>query len=58
MKIRPSPDSGAVYIFERNKGGADNWGQVKMLKAAAPSGDGFGNSVGDQWRHGYRRRGI
>ncbi len=25
------PDQGAVYIFERDQGGSDNWGQVKDL---------------------------
>ncbi|MCB0170160.1 MAG: choice-of-anchor D domain-containing protein, partial [Anaerolineae bacterium] len=38
--------AGSVYIFERNQGGADQWGLVKKL---APSdehaGDRFGNAV-------------
>lgn len=39
-------DSGSAYIFYRNQGGADNWGQVRKLVA----GDGyiedsFGDSV-------------
>ncbi len=39
--------SGAAYIFERNTGGADQWGQVKMLKASTPGqGDEFGYAVG------------
>lgn len=36
-------NSGSAYVFERNAGGAENWGQVKKL--AAPDGaafDGFG----------------
>lgn len=34
---------GSVYIFERNAGGADNWGEVKIL---SPTGEvGFGSSV-------------
>src|SRR5260370_4121347 len=33
---------GAAYIFERNQGGAEHWGQVKKL----PSSDGIG---GDQF---------
>ena len=35
--------SGSAYIFSRNQGGADNWGQVKKLTASdAASFDGFG----------------
>jgi hypothetical protein len=37
---------GAVYVFERNKGGANNWGRVKKLAASdGNGGDEFGNSV-------------
>jgi uncharacterized protein (TIGR03437 family) len=37
---------GAVYIFERNKGGADNWGEVKRLTASdGVGGDLFGFAV-------------
>ncbi|MEP7337822.1 MAG: putative Ig domain-containing protein [Acidobacteriota bacterium] len=38
---------GAAYIFERNQGGTNNWGQVRMLTAGngAPP-DRFGVSVG------------
>ena len=39
-------DAGAAYIFSRNHGGMDNWGQVKMLTAAdAAANDNFGYSV-------------
>ncbi|MCP4658226.1 MAG: hypothetical protein GY856_22670, partial [bacterium] len=39
-------DSGSAYVFERDFGGPDNWGQVKKLVAAdAAAGDRFGNSV-------------
>ena len=39
-------DSGSVYVFERNEGGADNWGQViKLLPSDGASGDWFGYSV-------------
>jgi uncharacterized repeat protein (TIGR01451 family) len=39
-------ESGAVYIFERNQGGADNWGQVAKLKASdAASVDYFGSGL-------------
>ena len=39
-------DSGSAYVFERNAGGADNWGQVAKLTAAdAAAGDQFGYSV-------------
>ncbi|MBI1762997.1 MAG: putative Ig domain-containing protein [Acidobacteria bacterium] len=39
--------TGAAYVFDRNQGGANNWGQVRMLTAndgIAP--DRFGVSVG------------
>ena len=37
---------GAVYIFERDTGGTDNWGQVKQLTPpAASSGRFFGQSA-------------
>jgi len=39
-------DSGSAYIFERNQGGADNWGQVKKILASdGAAGDEFGHSV-------------
>jgi len=39
-------DSGSAYIFSRNQGGADNWGQVKKLTAGdGAAGDTFGLSV-------------
>src|SRR5947208_2334140 len=39
-------NTGAAYIFERNQGGAENWGQVKKLTASdGARGDGFGSSV-------------
>jgi len=38
---------GAVYAFSRNKGGPDNWGQVKKLTASdTEDDDEFGTSVG------------
>jgi hypothetical protein len=38
--------TGAAYVFERNQGGANNWGQVQKLAASdAAAGDGFGVSV-------------
>jgi hypothetical protein len=38
--------SGSAYIFERNEGGANNWGQVKKLLASdGAAGDSFGRSV-------------
>src|ERR1700686_3289294 len=37
---------GAAYIFERNQGGTENWGQVKKLTASdAAGGDLLGSSV-------------
>jgi len=38
--------SGAAYIFYRNEGGPDNWGQLaKLIASDAGSGDLFGKSV-------------
>ncbi len=38
--------AGAAYVFQRNQGGADNWGQVTKLTASDPQVDGyFGGSV-------------
>ena len=39
-------DAGAAYVFQRNAGGADNWGEVKKLTASdAQAYDEFGRSV-------------
>lgn len=39
-------ENGSAYVFERNQGGPDNWGQVKKLVASDPqSGDHFGDAV-------------
>lgn len=39
----PETDAGTAYIFERNQGGTDNWGQLTTLTAAdAAVGDHFG----------------
>jgi outer membrane protein assembly factor BamB len=39
-------NTGAAYIFERNQGGAENWGQVKKLTASdAAVNDQFGISA-------------
>ena len=41
-----NPCAGAAYIFERDHGGAGNWGEVKKLTASdAASFDYFGTSV-------------
>ena len=38
--------AGAVYVFQRNQSGTDNWGEVKKLTASdAQAGDFFGSSV-------------
>ncbi|MBN1341641.1 MAG: FG-GAP repeat protein, partial [Phycisphaerae bacterium] len=38
--------SGSAYVFQRDQGGADNWGQVAKLTAEdAAAGDQFGYSV-------------
>lgn len=42
----PMSYAGAVYIFERDQGGANNWGQfVKIAAGDIQSGDGFGSGV-------------
>ncbi len=39
-------DRGAAYVFNRNQGGADNWGQVTKLTASSPENAAyFGYSV-------------
>ena len=39
-------NAGAVYVFQRGEGGADNWGEVKKLTASDPdANDRFGVSV-------------
>jgi hypothetical protein len=39
-------DQGSAYIFERNQGGPDNWGEVKKLTASdGAASDAFGASV-------------
>jgi len=39
-------DRGAAYVFNRNQGGADNWGEVKKLTASdTEDGDYFGHSI-------------
>ncbi len=38
--------SGSAYVFERNQGGVDNWGEVKKLTASDATRDAyFGVSV-------------
>ncbi|WAC11494.1 T9SS type A sorting domain-containing protein [Dyadobacter pollutisoli] len=38
--------SGSAYIFKKDQGGADNWGQIKKITASVrASGDNFGWSV-------------
>jgi FG-GAP repeat len=37
---------GSAYIFERNKGGANNWGEVKKLTVSdGAKNDAFGSSL-------------
>ncbi|MBI5100540.1 MAG: chitobiase/beta-hexosaminidase C-terminal domain-containing protein [Nitrospirae bacterium] len=39
-------DQGAAYVFKRNQGGAENWGQVKRITASdGAASDNFGISV-------------
>ncbi len=42
----PASLVGAAYVFGRNQGGMNNWGEVAKLTASdAQAGDQFGNSV-------------
>jgi hypothetical protein len=42
--ISGKTDQGAAYVFNRNQGGANQWGQVKKIVAAdGAAGDSFGN---------------
>ena len=48
-------EAGAVYIFQRDQGGPDNWGQVKKIVASnAENGAQFGNFVCDLPGHSDR----
>lgn len=40
-----SGDRGLVYIFERNVGGPNNWGETKRIETPGNGFDFFGNSV-------------
>ena len=49
-------DAGAVYVFERNQGGTNAWGQVAKLTASdAQASTGFGGSHRDLRQHGCHR---
>jgi hypothetical protein len=44
--LDPDCDVGAAYIFSKDQGGVNNWGQVKKLIASDDArNDNFGNSV-------------
>ncbi|MBN1149332.1 MAG: FG-GAP repeat protein [Anaerolineales bacterium] len=44
--VEAKSDQGSAYLFKRNQGGADNWGQVKKLTAADGAANNyFGISV-------------
>jgi hypothetical protein len=43
--LSPSVPSGSAFVFNRNQGGADSWGQVAKLVPAAPVVNDFGSSV-------------
>ena len=45
-RVYPDEYPGAAYVFARNHGGPDNWGEVKKLTSSdADTGDQFGWSV-------------
>lgn len=44
--LENASDQGAVYLFERNQGGSNQWGEVKKITASdGAAGDQFGNAV-------------
>lgn len=44
--VDANPNQGAVYLFERNAGGANNWGEIKKLTAAdGAAQEEFGNAL-------------
>lgn len=44
--LSPSSNNGAIYVFHRDNGGAENWGQIAQRRAADKvTGDLFGASV-------------
>ena len=48
-------NAGAVYIFERDLGGASNWGEVKKIFASDDGRLALREQRGDQRRYGGRR---
>ncbi|MFN4255776.1 MAG: MopE-related protein, partial [Saprospiraceae bacterium] len=45
--LRGNSDKGAVYVFHKNQGGSENWGQIgKYTAAAGAAGDQFGYALG------------
>ena len=39
-------DTGSAYVFSRNQGGVDSWGEVaKLMASDATGGDWFGKSA-------------
>lgn len=44
--VGANDEQGSAYVFERNQGGVDNWGEVKHLIASVSTdSDLFGSSV-------------
>ncbi len=44
--VFPQIDAGAAYIFHRNQGGADNWGEIKkIVSSVTENSANFGNAV-------------
>ena len=49
-------ESGSAYIFDRNEGGTDNWGEVKNITASdGATGDEFGECRLHKRGHGGGR---
>jgi VCBS repeat-containing protein len=47
LNIGPGNRNGAVYVYDRNQGGANNWGQTtKIIATNAAASAGLGQAVG------------
>lgn len=40
-------DAGAAYVFNKNRGGTNNWGSVKKLTGVRTNGRGYGDGFGE-----------
>lgn len=52
----PNKGNGVVYIYHRNQGGADNWGEVTTLQVPASENPGTADCFGSAITYAYDRR--